>query len=245
MVGGCVVDDGRPPAPGAIPPIDPRACAGEQLGRSRTRGSRTGLAGSGSHHYSTKDLFVPSTVTRSISRRRPAATSRSTGHRSRRRCRSRWPACPSVWRGARSTSSVALAGKKTIAHSAAARAAQESAACAARGGAGGKLCSARRAPMSTRRWSGSGREVEDARRRVAGDAARRGPRAHSRASHGCRGGAARLYDTAGRAAVYASAPLDRLLRDAVTINQHQLFNDGVLEELGAMALGDEVATRFV
>jgi alkylation response protein AidB-like acyl-CoA dehydrogenase len=53
------------------------------------------------------------------------------------------------------------------------------------------------------------------------------------------------FDTAGPAAVYASSPLDRLLRDAVTINQHLLFNDGVLEELGAMALGDEVATRFV
>jgi hypothetical protein len=45
--------------------------------------------------------------------------------------------------------------------------------------------------------------------------------------------------------VYASSPLDRLLRDAVTIKQHLLFNDGVLEELGAMALGDEVATRYV
>lgn len=54
-----------------------------------------------------------------------------------------------------------------------------------------------------------------------------------------------MFDTAGPAAVYASSPLDRLLRDAVTINQHLLFNDGVLEELGAMALGDEVATRFV
>jgi hypothetical protein len=35
------------------------------------------------------------------------------------------------------------------------------------------------------------------------------------------------------------------LRDAVTINQHLLFNDGVLEELGAMALGEEAPTRFI
>jgi alkylation response protein AidB-like acyl-CoA dehydrogenase len=54
-----------------------------------------------------------------------------------------------------------------------------------------------------------------------------------------------MFDTAGPAAVYASSPLDRLLRDAVTINQHLLFNDGVLEELGALVLGDEVPTRFV
>ena len=54
-----------------------------------------------------------------------------------------------------------------------------------------------------------------------------------------------MYDTAGPAAVYASSPLDRLLRDAFTINQHLLFNDGVLEELGAMAFGDEMPTRFV
>jgi alkylation response protein AidB-like acyl-CoA dehydrogenase len=54
-----------------------------------------------------------------------------------------------------------------------------------------------------------------------------------------------MFDTAGPAAVHASSPLDWLLRDAVTINQHLLFNDGVLEELGAMALGEEVPTRFV
>jgi len=36
-----------------------------------------------------------------------------------------------------------------------------------------------------------------------------------------------------------------LLRDAVTLNQHLLFNDGVLEELGAMALGDAVPSRYV
>ncbi len=54
-----------------------------------------------------------------------------------------------------------------------------------------------------------------------------------------------MFETAGPAAVYASSPLDRLLRDAVTINQHLLFNDGVLEDLGAMILGDEVPTRFV
>jgi alkylation response protein AidB-like acyl-CoA dehydrogenase len=53
------------------------------------------------------------------------------------------------------------------------------------------------------------------------------------------------FDTAGPAAVYASSPLDRLLRDAVTINQPLLFNDGVLEELGAMILGEGVPTRFV
>jgi alkylation response protein AidB-like acyl-CoA dehydrogenase len=54
-----------------------------------------------------------------------------------------------------------------------------------------------------------------------------------------------MFDTAGPAAVYASSPLDRLLRDAVTINQHLLFNDGVLEQLGQMALGDDVATFYV
>jgi hypothetical protein len=54
-----------------------------------------------------------------------------------------------------------------------------------------------------------------------------------------------MFDTAGSTAVYASSPLDPLLRDAVTINQHQLFSDGILEQLGAMALGDEVPPRFI
>jgi indole-3-acetate monooxygenase len=54
-----------------------------------------------------------------------------------------------------------------------------------------------------------------------------------------------MFDAAGPAAVYASSPLERLLRDAMTIKQHLLFNDGVLEELGGMALGDDAPSRYV
>ena len=53
---------------------------------------------------------------------------------------------------------------------------------------------------------------------------------------------AALGDTNGAAAALVYVPHTTA---AVTINQHQLFNDGVLEDLGAMQLGVDVSTRFV
>jgi alkylation response protein AidB-like acyl-CoA dehydrogenase len=48
-----------------------------------------------------------------------------------------------------------------------------------------------------------------------------------------------MYDMVGPAAVFtARSPLDRLLRDAITMSQHQLLSDGFLEIVGGMMLGD-------
>ena len=41
-----------------------------------------------------------------------------------------------------------------------------------------------------------------------------------------------MFDTVGAPAVYESSPLGALLRDAIVINQHLGFNDGVIERLG-------------
>ena len=54
-----------------------------------------------------------------------------------------------------------------------------------------------------------------------------------------------LFDTVGAPAVYESLPLGSLLRDAIVINQHLGLNDGVIERLGGMMLGDSPEGAFV
>jgi alkylation response protein AidB-like acyl-CoA dehydrogenase len=47
-----------------------------------------------------------------------------------------------------------------------------------------------------------------------------------------------MFDTVGTTALYTKCPLDRLLRDAITISQHMMVQDGMLESIGAMMLGE-------
>ena len=54
-----------------------------------------------------------------------------------------------------------------------------------------------------------------------------------------------MFDTVGAPAVYESLPLGSLLRDAIVINEHLGFNDGVIERLGGMMLGDSSEGAFV
>jgi len=46
-----------------------------------------------------------------------------------------------------------------------------------------------------------------------------------------------MFRLAGSAALYKPAPLDRLMRDAATINLHMAISDAALETYGTMALG--------
>jgi len=48
-----------------------------------------------------------------------------------------------------------------------------------------------------------------------------------------------LYQAGGGSSVYATSPLDRLLRDAHTINQHITSSPKSFEIAGQMLLGDE------
>jgi hypothetical protein len=48
-----------------------------------------------------------------------------------------------------------------------------------------------------------------------------------------------MYDLAGPTAVFtAKSPLDRLLRDAITMSEHLLLSDSFLEMVGAQIVGD-------
>ncbi len=54
-----------------------------------------------------------------------------------------------------------------------------------------------------------------------------------------------MVDLAGTQAIYASSPLDRLLRDAITMNQHIVAQDRMLEMAGALSLGGDTGLPFV
>jgi alkylation response protein AidB-like acyl-CoA dehydrogenase len=54
-----------------------------------------------------------------------------------------------------------------------------------------------------------------------------------------------MFDTVGAPAVYQNLPLGSLLADAITINQHLGFNDGVVERLGGLMLGGSPDGAFV
>jgi hypothetical protein len=51
-----------------------------------------------------------------------------------------------------------------------------------------------------------------------------------------------MYDLAGTTAVFSTkSPLDRLMRDAVTMSQHLLLGDAFFEMIGAVILGEPPA----
>lgn len=54
-----------------------------------------------------------------------------------------------------------------------------------------------------------------------------------------------MFDTVGAPAVYEYLPLGPLLQDAIAMNQHLGFNDGVVERLGGIMLGDPPDGAFV
>ena len=47
-----------------------------------------------------------------------------------------------------------------------------------------------------------------------------------------------MVDTAGASAVYATSPLERLLRDASTLSQHIVAQERVYEQVGGVLLGE-------
>jgi len=51
-----------------------------------------------------------------------------------------------------------------------------------------------------------------------------------------------MVDTAGSSSIYASSPLDRLLRDAITVRTHLAVQDRLLE---ALAVGEEPPAAFL
>jgi len=243
IVGGCVVvgGDGQPIVSGGMPRVI-HVLAPASGWQVEDTWFAHGLAGSGSHHYSTKDLFVPAAHVLDLNA--PSKRDEALYRLSIAASVSIPMAGVPLGIARRAIDELcAIAGQRTVAippppvllkslprvRLAVARA--ES-----------LLGAARAYVYDTveRLWD------EVVTRGSASTTARRDVGLARIHAHRMACDVAQLmFDTAGPAAVYASSPLDRLLRDAVTINQHLLFNDGVLEELGAMALGDAVPSRYV
>jgi alkylation response protein AidB-like acyl-CoA dehydrogenase len=54
-----------------------------------------------------------------------------------------------------------------------------------------------------------------------------------------------MLDTAGSSSIYASSPLDRLLRDAITVRTHLAVQERLMERVAALAVGEEPDVPFL
>jgi alkylation response protein AidB-like acyl-CoA dehydrogenase len=54
-----------------------------------------------------------------------------------------------------------------------------------------------------------------------------------------------MVDTAGSSSIYTSSPLDRLLRDAITVRTHIAVQERLLEPLAALAVGEDPPMAFL
>jgi alkylation response protein AidB-like acyl-CoA dehydrogenase len=54
-----------------------------------------------------------------------------------------------------------------------------------------------------------------------------------------------MVDTAGASAIYATSPLDRLMRDAITMSQHVVAQERLVEMIGALLVGEEAPIPFL
>lgn len=54
-----------------------------------------------------------------------------------------------------------------------------------------------------------------------------------------------MVDTAGTTAIYAASPLDRLLRDAITMSQHAVAQERMVEMIGGILVGQEASIPFI
>ena len=65
------------------------------------------------------------------------------------------------------------------------------------------------------------------------------------AFHTARDIAILMMDTAGAQSIYATSPLDRLARDALTLCQHLVVQERTLEATGTMLLGTDPGLPYL
>lgn len=57
--------------------------------------------------------------------------------------------------------------------------------------------------------------------------------------------AQQMIDTAGSSSIYSRSPLDRLMRDAITLRTHVAVQERLMDEVAALALGEEPRVPFL
>jgi indole-3-acetate monooxygenase len=238
MVGGCLVQETETSAPGAMIFILAPSSAFEVEDTWHSNG----LAGSGSHHYKTRDLFVPESHTFSLAK---PATIDGPLYAAGGSATVFIPMAGSPLGLMRRAIDVTLelAGEKVISLPAPPTLMRNLPRVKFALARAQMLYGAARAAVYesvNRYWSeliAAGQGSLQTRRDMG--------LARIHAHRTAREVAQLMFDTVGAPAVYESLPLGSLLRDAIVMNEHLGFNDGVLERLGGMMLGESPEGAFV
>lgn len=238
MVGGCLVLETETASPGAMIFILAPSSAFEVEDTWHS----IGLAGSGSHHYKTRDLFVPERHTFSLTK---AATIDGPLYAAGGSATVFIPMAGTPLGLMRRAIDVTLelAGEKVISLPAPPTLMRNLPRVKFALARAQMLYGAARAAVydSVNRYWTELVTVGHASLQTRRDVGLARIHAHRTA----REVAQLMFDTVGAPAVYESLPLGSLLRDAIVMNEHLGFNDGVLERLGGMMLGDSPEGAFV
>ena len=54
-----------------------------------------------------------------------------------------------------------------------------------------------------------------------------------------------MVDTAGSSSIYSSSPLDRLLRDAITVRTHLAVQERLVEQIAALTVDEDPPVPFL
>lgn len=239
IVGGCIVmEDGEPVMEPSGLPVWRIAMAPASSWTILDTWHTTGLAGSGSHDYTTEDLFVPEEHTFSLTERarRTEPLYRFNG--------------------------MFFSNLDGVAHGLARRAIEVTRAVAEKKMVMPDLVLLKDVPRvraalaRAEMWLGAARAYtyetldrawEALRTRGALERETRVALAlsHVHAFRTARDVAQLMVDTAGTSAIYASSPLDRLLRDAITLTQHVVAQERMVETIGGIVVGEESPIPFL
>lgn len=238
MIGGCLILETETASPGAMTFILAPSASFEV----EDTWYPNGLAGSGSHHYKTQDLFVPERHTFSLSKPAKIAGPLYADGGSATVFIPMAGAPLGLMRRAIDVT-LELAGHKTISLPAPPTLMRDLPRVKFALARAQMLYGAARAAVYesvNRYWTELVTEGHGSlqSRRDMGLA-----RIHAHRT--AREVAQLMFDTVGAPAVHESLPLGALLRDAIVMNEHLGFNDGVIERLGGMMLGDSPEGAFV
>jgi alkylation response protein AidB-like acyl-CoA dehydrogenase len=239
IVGGCLVTENGAPVmhPNGLPTWRVMMAPASSWNIHDTWYT-TGLAGSGSNDYTTEDLFVPEEHSFSLAER---ARRSEPLYQFNGMFFSNMDGVPlGLARRAIDTVRALVEHKVVVPEFVPMK----------------KLARVRAALARAEMWLGAARAYSyDALDRVWEELKTRGALAretrlalalsHQHAFRTARDVAQLMVDTAGTAAIYASSPLDRLLRDAITMSQHVVAQERMLEVIGGIVVGEEPPIPFL
>jgi indole-3-acetate monooxygenase len=234
IIGGCLITEGGKPIMTDKGPVTRIIAAPAPRFEILDTWYSTGLAGSGSNDYQVKDLFVPEAHTFTLDD--PPRRSEPLYCYAGMFLASWHGVALGLARRALDETLAIVEGKMSIFPPPPMRLRQRPHARVALGKAEMELRAARAFTYETidRLWDEACRTGH-----VSADSRRAMMQSLSFAFRTARHVTQDLYDLVGTTAVFATrSPLDRLLRDAITMSQHLLIGDGFMELIGGAMLGE-------